>query len=376
MDQMLKIAGTVAAVQLLLAAWREWRSARRIVAVSGLDADIYAEHGCVPLQFAGSRFGIVRAAVAVTGFFMVGPKARKQAFATRNIVAVRGNSEIHYQQIRPRDRLRIMLDEGEHPKVFDRSMRRGVASFYRTVAIRDLGGTGSSNHAHCVTVRTRGSVVRVAGDAGSPWLEYPVIAAAPRSNRRSGQSPLTDVPEDAIELVSIPPDTYQRARDAAAKRRDTSLRGWLMRRNPNPVTAAAHFVTKYTLPPAALVVLGAIYSGSTNISAVLFVVALPLALISPLLLRFVVLDALKEYLRRRIQGGGQPDETTTPTAAEANLQTIPLRHETHPSPSLWTGATAHCMSAGRRINATDARSMITDAWHQFSYGYGSLFKHP
>ena len=296
MDQLLKVAGTVAAVQLLLAAWREWRSARRIVAVGGLDTDLYAEHGCVPLQFAGSRFGIVRAAVAVTGFFMVGPKTRKQAFAARNVVAVRGSSEIDYQQIRPRDRLRIMLDEGEHPKVFDRSMRRGVASFYRTVAIRELGGPGSGNHAHCVTVRTRGSVVRVAGDESSQWLEYTVIAAAPRSNRRSGQSPLADLPEDAIELVSIPPDTYQRARDAAAKGRDTALRGWLMRRNPNPIAAAAHFVTKYTLPTAALVALGALYSGSTDISAVLFVVALPPALISLLLLRFVVLGALKQHL--------------------------------------------------------------------------------
>ena len=35
MDQLLTIAGTVAAVQLLFAGWREWRSARRIVAVGG-----------------------------------------------------------------------------------------------------------------------------------------------------------------------------------------------------------------------------------------------------------------------------------------------------------------------------------------------------
>ena len=376
MDQLLKIVGAVAAVQLLLAAWREWCSARRIVAVGGLDADVYAEHGCVPLQFAGTQFGIVRAAVAVTGFFMVGPKTRKQVFAIRNVVGVRGSSEVDYQQIRPRDRLRVMLDEGEHPAVFDRSMRRGVASFYRTVAIRELGGAGSSEHAHCVTVRTRGSVVRVVGDAGSQWLEYPVVAAAPRSNRRSGQSPLMDLPDDAIELVIIPPDTYQRARGAAAKRRDTSLRGWLMRRNPNPITAAAHFVTKYTLPPAALVAVGALYSGSTDISAVLFVVALPAVLMALLLVRFVALDALKRHLRRRIQGGGQPDEATTPPATEASLHTIPLRYETHPPPEVWTGATAHCMSAGRRINGTDARSMITDVWHQFSYGYGSLFKYP
>ena len=235
MDQLLRIAGTVAAVQLLFALWREWRSARRIVAVGGLDADVYAEHGCVPLQFAGSRFGAVRAAVAATGFFMVRPKTRKQVFAACKIIGVRDGSEIDYREIRPRDHVRIMLDEGEHPTVFDRSIRRGVVSFYRTVAIRDLGCSGSSNQAHCVTVRTRGSVVRDADDPDSQWLEYAVTAAPPRSNRRSGQSPLADLPDDAIELAIIPADTYQRARNAAAERRGGALRSWLMRRNPNPI---------------------------------------------------------------------------------------------------------------------------------------------
>ena len=96
MDQILTIAATVAAVQLLFAAWREWCAARRIVAVGGLDAEAYAVHGCVPLQFAGSRYWIARAAVAVTGFFMVRPKTRKQAFATRKVVGVRGGRQIDY----------------------------------------------------------------------------------------------------------------------------------------------------------------------------------------------------------------------------------------------------------------------------------------
>ena len=54
MDQLLTIAAMVAAVQLLFAPLREWSAARRIVAVGGLDAEAYAVHGCVPLQFAGS----------------------------------------------------------------------------------------------------------------------------------------------------------------------------------------------------------------------------------------------------------------------------------------------------------------------------------
>lgn len=372
MEQLLTIAGTVATVQMLLAAWREWRSARRIVAVGGLDADYYAEHGCVPLQFAGSRFGAVRAVVAVTGFFMVRPTTPKQVFAARNVVGVRGSSEVDYRQIRPRDRLRVMLDEGEHRKVFDRSMRRGVVSFYRTVAIRDLTDPGSSELAHCVTVRTRGSVVRVAGDAGPRWLEYAVTAAAPRSNRRSGQHPLADVPEDAVEVVIIPPDTYQQARNTATEQRNTALRGWLMRRNPNPIAAAAHFVTKYTIPVAAIVAAAALYNGSIETSAVVFVLVLPLVLIALVVIRFVVLDALGRHLRQRIRGEGQPAGRTNPTATETNYETIPLQYVDHSPPGVWTGATAHCMSAGRRVNATDAQSMITHAWRQFSYGLRQL----
>ena len=368
MDQLLRIAGTVAAVQLLFAVWREWRSARRIVAVGGLDADVYAEHGCVPLQFAGSRFGAVRAVVAATGFFMVRPKTRKQVFAARKVIGMRDGNEIDYREIRPRDHLRIVLDEGEHPTVFDRSMRRGVVSFYRTFAIRELGGPDSSKHAHCLTVRTRGNVVRDTDDADTQWLEYAVTAAPPRSNRRSGQSPLADLPEDAIELAIIPADTYQRARNAAAERRGGALRGWLMSRGPNPIAAAAHFVSKYTLPPAAFVAFAALYNGSTHTPAVLAVIAVPLALITLLIIRFVVLEALGRQLRQRTRGQDQPAQKTTPKPTGTRRQTIPLQYVRYPPPGIWTGATAYCMSAGRRLNATDARSMITHAWRQFSYG--------
>ena len=374
MDELLTIAGTVATVQLLLAAWREWRSARRIVAVGGLDADIYAEHGCVPLQFAGSHFGAVRAAVAATGFFMVRPKTRKQVFAARQVVAMRGSSEIDYREIRPRDRLRVMLDEGEHLKVFDRSMRRGVVSFYRTIAIRELAGPGLSEHAHCVTVRTRGSVVPVAGNAGSQWLEYAVTAAAPRSTRRNGQSPLADVPEDATELVIIPADTYQQAREVAAERRDTPLRNWLMQRHLSPFAAASHFVTKYTVPPVALVALLVLFSESTDISAILRVLVLPPVLVVILLVRFVVPDVLARQLRRRARGRRKAVEATNPRTTATKRETIPLQYVGQSPPGVWTGATAHCMSVGRQVNATDARSMITHAWNQFSYGLRELLR--
>lgn len=181
------------------------------------------------------------------------------------------------------------------------------------------------------------------------------------------------MPEDAVELVIIPPDTYQRARDTATERRDTALRGWLMRRNPNPITAAAHFVTQYMIPVVAVVVVAALHSGSTDTSAVAFVLVLPAVLIAVLLVRFVVPDALKRRLPRRLRVEVQPAETTDPTAAVTNSETIPLQYFRHAPPGVWTGATAHCMSAGRRVNATDARSMITHAWRQFSYGLRQLF---
>ena len=367
MDQLLEIAGTVAVVQLLFAAWREWRSARRIVAVGGLDAEVYAEHGCVPLQFAGSRFGIVRAAVAVTEFFMVRPKTRKQVFAARKVVGVRGRSEIDHREIRPRDHLRIMLDEGEHPTVFDRSMRRGVVSFYRTVAIRDLECPGTSEHAHCVTVRTQGSVVPVVGDVDPQWLEYAVTAAAPRSNRRRGQSPLADLPEDAIELVIIPPDTYQQARDAAAEQRGDPLRSWLMHHNPSPKAAAVHIFSKYAVLPAVLAYFAISYGGLLRASVVLF--ALALARITIPCVWLGVLDAPLQRLRQRARGRRQLAGSTISRSVARRRRTISLRYDRRPPPRVWTGSTAHCMSAGRRVNATDARSLAAHLWKQVAWPF-------
>ena len=278
MDQLLKIAATVAAVQLLFAAWREWCAAHRIVTVGGLDTEAYAVHGCVPLQFAGSRYWIVRAAVAVTGFFMVRPKTRKQAFAIRKIVGIRDGHQIDYCDIRPRDRLRIMLDEGEHRAVFDRSMRRGVVSLYRTIAIREIEGPGFSESAHCVTVRTRGDLLPAVDEAGSQWLEYEVTSAAPRSNRRSGPCSLADVPEDAVEAVIIPPDTYQQARDAVKGQAYGVLRRRLMRHNPNPFVGFVHVAARYAVPLAVLAGLGVRFLGWATTAAIL--VALVLVLLA------------------------------------------------------------------------------------------------
>ena len=369
MDQLLKIAATAAGVQLLFAAWREWCAARRIVAVDGLDAEAYAVHGCVPLQFAGSRYWVVRAALVVTEFFMVGPRTRKQEFSARKIIGVRDGRQIDYCDIRPRDRLRIMLDEGEHPAVFDRSMRRGVVNFYRTVAIREIEGPVSSENAHCVTVRTRGELFTVVDEAGSQWLEYEVTSAAPRSNRRSGPCSLADVPEDAVEVVIIPPDTYQKARDAVIGQAYGVLRRRLMRYNPNPRVGLVHVATKYAVPLAILASLGVRSLGWTATARILAAVVLMPMMVFALLAFLAGAVALGPYVRDRMQGRRPPVPKIQLRFLEPTRQRVPLSDANQRPPRMWTGATARAMGAGRDINATDARSTVTHAWRQYAYGF-------
>ena len=365
MDELLTIAATVAAVQLLFAAWREWCAARRIVAVGGLDAEAYAAHACIPLQFAGSRYWIVRAAVAVTGFFMVSPKTRKQVFAARKIVGMRNSRPIDYCDIRPRDSLRIMLDEGEHSAVLDRSMRRGVVSFYRTVAIREIEASGSGENAHCVTVRTRGDLLTAVDDAGAQWLEYEVTSAAPRSNCRSGPCSLAEIPEDAVEIVIIPPATYQQARDATIRQAYGPVRRQLMRHNPSPLIGFVHVATRFAVFLVVLAGLGVRYLGwATTAWTVAALIALFAA---PTLIAAAV--ALGRHVRDRTRARRPLVEEIRPRSQEPTRQRVPLTDANRPPPRLWTGATVRSMSAGRDLNATDARSIITHAWRQFAYGF-------
>lgn len=369
MDELLTIAATIAAVQLLFAGWREWCVARRIVAVGGLDAEAYAAHGCVPLQFAGSRYLIVRAAVAVTGFFMVRPKTRKQAFAARKVVGVRDGCQIDYSEIRPRDLLRLMLDEGEHPAVFDRSMRSGVASFYRTVAIREIERSGLDEHAYCVTVRTRGELLPPVGDDKGPrWLEYEVTSAAPRSSRRIGSCLLADIPEDAIETVIIPPATYQQARDKVIRQPGGVLYQRLMRHNPNPLVGFVHLAARYAIPFAVLFGLGVRFLGWGTTGAILAALVLaPLTLFAvPACIAAVL--AVGIYVRDRMRVRRPDVKNVRPQCPGPTHQSVPLRYAKRTPPRVWTSATARSMSAGRIYNATDLRSMITHEWRQFAYG--------
>ena len=377
MDQLLKIAATVFAVQLLIAAWREWSAARRIVAVDGLDEVAYMKHGCLPLQFAGSRYRVVRAALVVIGFFMVGPMTRKQVFAARSIVGFRDGNEIDYWDIRPRDCLRIMLDEGEHTAVFDRSMRRDVGSFYRTVAIREIGQTGSSENTHCVTVRTRGNLLPPVDGARTQWLEYEVTSAAPRSNRRNGPCALADIPEDAVEVVIIPPAVYQQGRGAAIGRTCGVLRRRLMRHNSNPAVGIMHVAARYAAPLIVLAILGLRFFGLATTAWIFVSVALlPVALLALLACigGVVGADSLWPWVRDRLRGRRLPFPEIRLQFFEPTRHTVPLSDAKTRPPLTWTGATAHAMSASRVFNATDARSTASHLWRQFAYGLLSLWR--
>ena len=361
------VIGAVALVQLALAAVREWSAARRVVSVNGLDADMYADHGCVPTQFAGSRFRVVRAAASVTGFFMVGPKTPKQVFAVCGIVGARDSNLIDYREVRPRDYLGVMLDEGEHPASFDRAMRRGIASLSRTIAIRDLSEPECNGNAHCVTVRARGNLGRATDGSDHQWLEYEVTSAPPRSSGRSGLTPLADLPSDSIELVIVPADAYAQARDDAIQRYDGKLRRRLLRYNPKPRVALAHVVARITIPLAVLIGLAVTLLGwGATAAIVLALVAIPLSLLL-IAVTWSVPIAFVMYIRHRIRKLRPRVQPAQHTEPDAPFKTIPLRRADLPPPRAWTGATSHTMSAGRFVNATDARSMLAYAWRQYPW---------
>ena len=371
MDQFLTIAGTVAAtqiaIQILSAVLREWRSARRLVAVHGLDAETYAVYACVPLQFAGSRYLMVRIVVAAIGFFGVRPKTPKHAFAACEIAGTHEDHPIDYRDIRPRDHLRIRLDEGEHPAVLDRSMRRGVASFYRTIAIRELGSPGFDESVHCVTVRTGGDLVRASGDGDSLWLEYEVTSAAPRSGHRSGRHSLADLPEDAIELLVIPPPILQRASDTAAGQARGTLHQKLMRRNLSPRAGFAHVVARYLIPLVVLAGFSVRFLGWQTTGAILIAcVTIPVVLLAMLAMLAIpaVVVAICLRARARVRARRPPNGQVRQRDSEPADRRIPLRGEKLHPPRIWTGATARSLSAGRDFNGVDARSMVRHAWWQ------------
>lgn len=367
MEDLLQIFAAVAAVQLVLAAYREWRAARRIVPVGVLDVESYEAYGCVPTQFAGSRYWVVRAVLAVWGFFVVRPKSPKQVFAACGIVGVRDGEPIDYRELAPRDHLMVMLDEGEHPKAFDRSMRRGVISFYRTVAVREMSNSEAGEYAHCVTVRAQGMRVRVGGQAGELWMAFEVTSPSPRSNGRSGRLALSDLPEDVVELAVVPPDAYMHVREAVTEQYSGRLRQRLLRHNPNAWVALGHLIAKFAIPIAILIGLGAATLGWTATAALLYAAVVVAAAFVYMAAVVAVSMIVRAFVRKRLRTRDASTEPNRFDEAEPTVEAIPLRYAEFTAPRAWTGATAHSMGAGRRAKATDARSTLGHAWEQYSY---------
>ena len=367
MDDLLQIFAAVAAVQLVLAAYREWRAARRIVPVGVLDVESYEAYGCVPTQFAGSRYFVVRAVLALWGFFVVSPKSPKQVFAVCGIVGVRDGELVDYRELAPRDHLMVMLDEGEYPKAFDRSMRRGVISFYRTIAVREMSNAEAGEYAHCVTVRAQGMLIRVGGKEGALWMAFEVTSPSPRSNGRSGRLALSDLPEDVVELAVVPSDTYMGVREAVTEQCGGRLRQRLLRHNPNIWVALGHVMAKFAIPIAILIALGAATLGWTATAALLYAVVLMVAAFLYMAAVLAVSMVIRASVRKRLRIRDAGTDPNRFDEAAPRVERLPLRYAEFTAPHAWTGATAHSMSAGRRAKATDARSTLGHAWEQYSY---------
>ncbi|WP_420623308.1 hypothetical protein [Candidatus Poriferisodalis sp.] len=199
LQNVVAIAGAVAAVEILIRGLREWQAARRIVPIATLDAQVVEEWGVVPTQFAGSRFRIVRALLGVYGFLFVTPRTRKSVFLCKAVTGMRDESEIGCGALGPGDHLRVVLDDGERAASLVKALRRGGSGGYRTVAVRDLDDDQAQGEAQCVTVRTSGKFMLAdEGDRNPAWLRFDAVAAAPRSRFQNGSAALGDVPEDAL----------------------------------------------------------------------------------------------------------------------------------------------------------------------------------
>ena len=362
MEQFLQIAGAVAAVELLMRGWREVRAAGRIVPIVGLNADLIGRHGCVPVQFAGSKYRAVGVLVAVLGFLFVVPNTRKRAFWVDTAIAIRDGREVAYSEIRAGDKLRVVLESGERPNAFIRSLKRGNSGGYRMIAIREFGGAGAPRHAHCVTVRTSGMYAPTRVDGRVPqWLQFDVVAAAPRSRFQNGELALADVPDDAVHLVLSPTHADQRSESPTP--RVGAIRRLLLRRNVNPWLAFLHIITKYGV----LYVILRVSAPVTGFPPVAALVGFAGLVVSLAFWRSILGKMQQEPLQRP-----QPRTAETERIVATSFEWRPTHLVNTPPPRLWTGATSHCLSVGRVLNGTDAKTILGHRWHRFSYVFAGI----
>ena len=366
----LAIALTAAIItvgQLTFAIAKEWRAARRIVAVAGVNDRMVAEYGCVPVQFAGSPSRLVELLVSVWGFFWVGPTTPKHPFWARRVVGIRDGREIDYESVRVGDGLRVVLESNEHPDSLVKSLRRGSAGGYRTIAVRNIEEPEVRERAYCVTIRTRGRFAPAVPDGTEPlWLQFDAVNAAPRSRCRNGPAPLDEVPDDAVELLLAPSVAYRRAA-SVTNPKPNRIKHRLLRHNANPWAALAHLTVRRAIVvlvgfaiPAILLDWHATWS--------LFAAGCVVGIVAvELLASFYFISAAVKRMMR----SSEPADSLEWLRYLHYVQTteaewFPTTRVNTTPPSIWAGSTSHGMSVGRRLDHTAAKSIIRHQWHRIA----------
>ena len=373
----LTISSAVAAGGFIVSGLHEWRAARRIVPVAGLNAAMVAKHGCVPTQFAGSRHKRIRVLLAVYGFLLVTPRIRKQAFLCREVVGVREGLPSELQAIKPGHLLRVTLDEIERPASFVRSMRRDSSGGYRTIAVRDLDEARSLQRAFCVTVRAQGEYCPTVEEPRRPtWLQFHVVGVAPRSRFETGAASLADLPEDAMHLILAGDASPGRTVVWPGSPWRRALRSLLVRRNKSAWVGLVHTLTRYAAVYLLLYILprvvGAISVQWTAANQVISVASLAISLAIVLALPG---SAVLIWVRvtRGLALERLPSTDLSKSAASGSEDDLlPTHLVKTPAPLDWTGATSRCQNAGRICNGTNTAATLGHLWRRVAYRYRPL----
>ena len=366
-------AAFVTVGQLSMVIGKEWRAARRIVAVPSVDASVIAQHGCVPAQLAGSSHRPVRLLLALWGFFWVKPTTPKQCFLARRVVGIRDGREMPYKDLRPGDGVRVELEECEHADTFVKSLKRGSVGGYRTIALRDTEDPDEEGMAYCVTVRTRGRFAPSVADGTRPlWLQFDAVGASPRSTCHDGRVRLSDVPDNAIEILLAPSFSYQRAA-AVARHRPGRLKRRLLRHNANPWAAVAHLAVRRAVIGA--IVLGgpALMLGWTYTRQA-FAAGAAAGLMAVMLSSPVLFSAavIRDMPRRPMPTGPLERLRYRHYVQNTEAEWSPTTRVKTAPPTMWLGSTCHSLSVGRKLGHTDAASSIRHQWHRIA----PWFRHP
>ncbi len=238
------------------------------------------------------------------------------------------------------------------------------------IAIREFGGADVSRHAHCVTVRTRGMYAPTRVDGRVPqWLQYDVVAAAPRSRFQDGELALTNVPDDAVHLVLTP--TFVDQRSESPTPHIGVFRRLLLRRNVNPWVAFVHICARLGICYLLLRGLGPLLLLISLALGLALTITLVSVLFVPLTLK-IMISFVWPIWRRNFEEKQYQTNRESAIAqriASAKEEWLPTQLINTAPPWFWTGATSRCMSVGRLVNGTDAKTILQHRWQRFSHRF-------